>query len=426
MSVRPKYSPARLDRQRRQRLERERRQRAEEEARRRQQAEIREKQRRLEARRQQVQQQAANLTRELSQQQPHLYPEAAPTLHQQLQQQQQTLAKATSEAAVGQVSRQLDQLQTDLQRHLAQKRRDEFAKKRQAECDRQQFALAELHRQLAEIPDGTKFAPHLQADVSQKLKNVKQIIQSGDPTRVRQPLQAAEQALDQYRQQVAERRADWQRRQGEAQENLIALQSLIAGLQADPVVMRWQSGAIAQLEQQCQTAEQAISSEQFEEITPLLAASQQQSQILIDAANTAQLQADQRDYIADSIAQSLESLGFGIIYRQPEHPENPASAVILGAASHGGKGISVSIPTEGEVFYDVEGYSKQTAAAVGGGSAAVCDEASTVISEMHHCLEAEFGIQMGELQWEGKDPNRRIHQADNLPRTDALRVHRRA
>ena len=425
MSGSPKYSRARLERERRQQLEQERRQRAKDEARRRRDAEAREKQRRLEIRRQQVQHQAAHLKQELSQQHPHLYPNAAQTLHQQLQQQQQTLAKASSEAAVGAVSRQIEQLQTELQQHLAQKRRDDEAKKRQAELERQQFSLAELQRQQAAIPDGAKFAPQLQAALTQKLETVKQFIQSGDPSRVRQPLQAAEQALDQYRQAVAERRAEWQRRQAEAQENLSALQVLIAGLQADPVVMRWQGEAVAQLEQHRQTAEQTLASEQFEAVAPLLAASQQQRPALIEAANTAQLQADQRDTIADSIAQSLESLGFSIIYREAEHPDNPASSVILGAASHGGKGISVSIPTEGEVFYDVEGYSKQTAAAVGGGSAAVCDEAETVINEMHQCLEAEFGVQMGELQWQGKDPNRHLRQADRLPRSDSAR-HRQA
>jgi hypothetical protein len=421
MSGSPKYSRAQLERQRRERLEQERRQRAAEEARRRQEAEAREQQRRLEARRQQVQQQSDTLKRTLSQQQPHLYPNAAEGLQQQLQQQQQTLAQATSEAAVGQVSRQLEQLQTDLHQHLAQKRRDDEAKKQQAELQHQKFALEELQRQQLEIADGAKFAPNREASLSQKLETVKQLIQAGDPSQVRQPLHTAEQALAAYRQEVAERRAEWQRRQGDAQENLSRLQALIAGLQADPVVMRWQSAAVGQLDQHRQRAEQAIAAEQFEEVAPLLAICQQQRQPLIDAANQSQLQADQRDYIADSIAQSLESLGFGIIYREAEHPDNPESAVILGAASHSGKGISVSIPTEGEIFYDVEGYSKQTAAAVGGGSAAVCDEAEAVIGEMHEHLQGEFGVQMGELQWQGKDPNRRLRQADRLPRSDSAR-----
>ncbi|KOR35589.1 hypothetical protein AM228_17480 [Planktothricoides sp. SR001] len=421
MSGSPKYSSAELDRQRQEKLERDRRERAAEEERRRQEAAAREKQRRLENRRTKVREQAQKFQAELSQQQANLYPKAAQTLQQQLQQHQQKIQTAQSEPTLQEISQHLEQLQQEMQVHIAQKRRDDEEKKRQAELDRQQFALEELQRQLGQIPDGAKFAPQSEADIAQKLQNVKQFIQTGNPIAVRQPLQAAEQALAQHRQRVTERRAEWQRRQAQAEQQLGDLQALIAGLQADPVVMRWQPQEVAQLESQIAAATQGITSEQFEVVGEILATCQQQSQNTIKTANAAQLKADQRDYIADSIAQSLESLGFSILARQAEHPDNPASAVILGAATYAGKGISVSIPVEGEVFYDVEGYSKSTEAAVGGGSAATCDEAEAVLNEMGKILETEFGVQMGELQWEGKDPNRNIHQADSLPRSQGSR-----
>ena len=421
MSGSPKYSSAELDRQRQEKLERDRRERAAEEERRRQEAAAREKQRRLENRRTKVREQAQKFQAELSQQQANLYPKAAQTLQQQLQQHQQKIQTAQSEPTLQEISQHLEQLQQEMQGHIAQKRRDDEEKKRQAELDRQQFALEELQRQLGQIPDGAKFAPQSEADIAQKLQNVKQLLQTGNPIAVRQPLQAAEQALAQHRQRVTERRAEWQRRQAQAEQQLGDLQALIAGLQADPVVMRWQPQEVAQLESQIAAATQGITSEQFEVVSEILATCQQQSQSAIKTANAAQLKADQRDYIADSIAQSLESLGFSILTRQAEHPDNPASAVILGAATYAGKGISVSIPVEGEVFYDVEGYSKSTEAAVGGGSAATCDEAEAVLNEMGKILETEFGVQMGELQWEGKDPNRNIHQADSLPRSQGSR-----
>jgi DNA repair exonuclease SbcCD ATPase subunit len=421
MSGSPKYSRAELERQRQEELERQRRERAAAEERRRKEAEAREKKRRLENRRTQVQQQAETFKAELSQQQANLYPEAAQTLQQQLQQYQQTIQTAQSEPALQEVSQHLEQLQQQMQGHIAQKRRDDEEKKRKAELDRQQFTLEELQRQLAQIPDGRKFAPESEAALAQNLQNVKQAIQTGNPATVRQPLQVAEQALEQHRQRVADRRAEWQRRQAQAEQHLGDLQALVAGLQADPVVMQWQPQEVAQLATQIEAATAAITSEQFEQVGEILATCQQQSQSAIKTANAAQLKADQRDYIADSIAQSLESLGFSILTRQAEHPDNPASAVILGAATYAGKGISVSVPVEGEVFYDVEGYSKNTEAAVGGGSAATCDEAEAVLNEMGKVLETEFGVQMGEVQWEGKDPNRKIHQADSLPRSQSSR-----
>jgi len=56
-------------------------------------------------------------------------------------------------------------------------------------------------------------------------------------------------------------------------------------------------------------------------------------------------------------------------------------------------------------------------AVVGGGTAAVCDEAEAVIDEMHEALEREFEVQTGELLWADKDPNRILRSADELPRS---------
>jgi hypothetical protein len=53
----------------------------------------------------------------------------------------------------------------------------------------------------------------------------------------------------------------------------------------------------------------------------LLTIAQTQSENIIKTANEAQLKAEQRDYIADSIAQSLEKMGFNLVYRQAEHPD---------------------------------------------------------------------------------------------------------
>ena len=59
-----------------------------------------------------------------------------------------------------------------------------------------------------------------------------------------------------------------------------------------------------------------------------------------------------------------------------------------------------------------------TASKVGGGTAAVCDEAEAVIDELHEALEQEFEVRTGELMWENKDPQRILRSADELPRSD--------
>ncbi|WP_226586405.1 hypothetical protein [Microseira wollei] len=128
-----------------------------------------------------------------------------------------------------------------------------------------------------------------------------------------------------------------------------------------------------------------------------------------------------RDYIADSIAQTLAEMGFNITFDQKEHPDHPASAIILAAATNTGKGISVSVPIAGQVFYDVDGYLKHSVTTVDGNTAAVWDEAEQVLTEMHEALEDKFGVKMGEVLWEGKAPKRILRQANQLPKGYRLR-----
>jgi len=409
MSGSPKYSQAELDRQRQEQLQRARQQQAAAEAKRRREAEERERLRWLESCRRQGRQQAEAVMTAIQQQQGHLYAQDAQDLHHRCQQQRDLIQSAIAQSQFRAIAESLEQIESDVFASVGRKRRDEEEQKRRAELEQQQFELEELTRQVAQIPtaDGLKFDALGQQQVNQAVQQVQQAISTGNPATVRQPLSQAIAAVKQYRQQVSQRRAEWHRRRAQAEEQQGELNALIAGLQADPVLMRWQGSAIAQLATLVSQGQQAIADEQFESVTTLLAESRQRSQTLIAAANAAQLQADQRDYITDSIAQTLEEMGFSIVYRQPEDCD-PASATILGAKTNSGKGISVSIPVQGEVFYDVDGYPKSTVAAV-------CDEAEQVLTEMHTVLADKFGVQMGELQWQGKDPNRQLRKADQIP-----------
>jgi hypothetical protein len=46
---------------------------------------------------------------------------------------------------------------------------------------------------------------------------------------------------------------------------------------------------------------------------------------------------------------------------------------------------------------------------------AICDEAEAILTEMHSALQQEFGIQMDEISWQGKDPNRITRTAKDFP-----------
>jgi hypothetical protein len=108
-------------------------------------------------------------------------------------------------------------------------------------------------------------------------------------------------------------------------------------------------------------------------------------------------------------------MGFVVSDPQDEYPDHPATAKILQAASASGKAIFVSVPVEGQVWYEVDGYTKTTQTSVTGDITLACDEGERVLNEMHARLEAEFQVGMSEIWWEGKDPNRTLRRADALP-----------
>jgi len=193
------------------------------------------------------------------------------------------------------------------------------------------------------------------------------------------------------------------------------VQDLVTGLKADPVVMRWHSHSMAQLANELKQAQESIVSEQFDQPSQILAKIQAQEKQIIEEANIAQLKADKRDYITQSIVSTLQDMGFAVLSIDDEHTGHPSTAKVF-TATAAGRAISVSVPVEGQVWYDVDGYSKNTVASVADGSpVAICDEAEAVLTEMHSTLQQEFGIQMGEISWQGKDPNRITRTATDLP-----------
>lgn len=428
MSGSPKYSPAQLEQRRQRELEAQRRQEAAAEAQRRREAAEQERQRQLQQSRANLQNQIERFQADLNQAQALLHPADYQTLTADIQALLPQIPQASSQKAIKSLQKTANQLPKRLQAAQAQKRRDDAEQQRLAELDRQRFELSELEQQVQQLDpaQAQKFDPTGATQVQQALAAVHKALTSGKPQKVQAPLASATQALQTHQQTVATAFDQWQQAQSTALEQLQDLHSLLAGLQADPLLHRWQAPSLSQLTQLAQQAQTAIDQERFAAIADLLTQARSQSEQAIAAANQAQIQADQRDYITDSIAATLEAMGFTILHRQPEHPTHPASAIILGAASHAGKGISVSIPVEGEVYYDVEGYAKQTVQAVGGGNAATCDEAEQVIEEMHRILGDEFGVQMGELMWEGKDPNRQLRKADDLPQSGVNQLRSRS
>ena len=422
MSGSPKYSSVQIERQRQQKLELERQRLAEIERKKREAEAESKRQIQLEKERATI---YINIQTFITQiDSTNIYSEDNQTLKTKATEYQAQLKTATNIDQLGQLTKTINQLQKDLAEAIRRKRRDDEAKKIQAELEQQRFELQELENIIAQIPatDAQKFYPSNQLKITTILNNIQSLFANKDPQKIKAPLQQAIILVQDHEATVNQQKEIWQNRAGQAEQQLHELEAILAGMQADPKLVLWQPQVIQQVQTTIEKAQEVINLEQFETVKIFLTQAQKAEKEALEKANQAQLKAETRDYITESIAQSLEAMGFEIVYRQPEYSEHPASSTILAAATAAGKRISVSIPVQGEVLYDVDGYSKNTVSTVEGGTAKTCDEAEQVLEEMHQVLANAYGVQMGEILWDDKKPHDRLVQREDLPRsTDQTR-----
>lgn len=235
---------------------------------------------------------------------------------------------------------------------------------------------------------------------------------------VQQALVVVEQKTERQAAAEAARRAEILRRKAAGEAAAGELGALIEGLKADPVVMRWQYHRIAEVESLAAEAQKALSAEKWDAPSALLERARTTATSLVETANAAQLKADKRDYIAQSIAAALASMGYVVSEPRPSHADHPASDLAFRAVDAGGRAVAVSVPVEGHVYYTVDGFPHTAEPLDDGTTAPACDQAEAVLNQMRERLAEQYGVEAGEIMWDGKaDPNRRLRKADELPRS---------
>ena len=295
--------------------------------------------------------------------------------------------------------------------------RVEDTQERQTQQDIFQTRLAGMQARLESLTAAVDTTVEEEA-LQEARENIAQAQRSStgsDPTLADYHARLANKAIDRLEHHVEQDARRQLARRQTAEMQLLQFESVLAGLQADPTVMRWLAASVAEMQLRAEALRQRLADNDYTEFEVLGVEAGRLEREIVDRANEAQIKADQRDYIARGIRDSLAEMGFVVSEITREVPSHPASAVAFSAVNEVGRGISVSVPVDGEVFYDVDGYHKSTVSKVGGGTAAVCDSAQQVLEEMHDMLEDSFHVKMGELMWEGKDPDRILRQADELP-----------
>jgi hypothetical protein len=414
MSGCPKYSNVGLDRRTRERLERERRQRAEEEAKKRARAEAQERQRRMSVLRSRLAAKADSIMGEIRKRGSELYAHDARELETHCREISAQLPGKHDEEQLLAYEDAMHRLAGALSEAASRKRREEQEARRLAELDQQRFRLSEVDRQVTEIPaaDASKFDPEGAVTVAEARKAAAVATAAGKLEAARNLVSRAEVELTKHTRTVAGRREQWNQQCRLAERAVQELIAHVQGLLADAVLERWHGKAVAALSARVAEAKHEIALERFARPAEILAEAQRVSARLIEEANSAQMKAEQRDYIANSIVQTLSAMNFHVNPIVAEHPDHPASAMTVQATAGSNKSIYVSVPMDGKIIYNIEGYAMTSEVATGGGRAAACDEAELVLADMQEKVQAAFGVEMGEIWWESKDPDRVLRKPD--------------
>lgn len=301
------------------------------------------------------------------------------------------------------------------------KRREAEAREAKRQFEAARIALAEQAKEVGRTLDARAAslpAPELAAlrtRLATLLPTIAVASNRAELTTVGDAIVSITAAAEKVAAAEASRRAELARKRSAAEAAVGDIEGLIAGLKADEVVMRWQHHRLVEVTAVLDSARKAVADGRFDAAMASPAQAQACSDTLVSVANEAQLKADQRDYIAQSIARTLEGMGFAVTVPAPEHAGHPATALVFRASNAARHGVDVSVPVEGEVHYTVDGFAHTSEPLRGGGAAPACDEAEKVLMEMQAKMAEQFGVKAGEIRWDGKaDPDRRLKSEKDL------------
>ena len=289
--------------------------------------------------------------------------------------------------------------------------------------ERRRKALAGLAGRSATVPAAELRALETRCrDLEARLAQARDLADIGAAEVV---LAAVLAQADRCEAEEARRREEEARRREGAHRAAAEAASVVAGLQGDPALGRWQYHRFADAQALASAAEAAANQGDWSSPEVELQALKALADQMLAAADAAQLRAGRRDVVAAAIADTLAEMGFMVSAPVPQSREHPSSDVVFRAANAAGRAIDVSVPVEGAVYYTVDGFPHTSEPMADGGAAPACDQAEGILNEMRGRLADERGVDSDEILWEGKgDPDRRLRRADELPSSGNARERR--
>lgn len=424
MSGSPKYSTPSISPEVARRLRQERERRAAEERARRAAEEARRRAERLARARGQASEAAATAGRDLEAlaalPSSRFVAQAVGALRDRVRLTEQTLARAADEAQVQAVRRQLRATGDDIRRARADAEAAEVAERAAEETARARAAIEAVRRQAAALDAGlsARFDPDGLPEVAGALAAAEGQLAGRRIDGARRHAQAAAERLEAHRRTVAERFEAWTRQKEQAEAEVAVVEDRLAGLLVDEVFGRWCAGEGDVLRRRSTDLAEAVRGGRFAAVARESAAILEEADRLAARAQELQLKHERHRYVVRGIIEAMRQEGFVIQSDAPAFQQaggQEGAPVLIHAERLDGGALAVTVPPEGAVAYEVDGYPLDVEAARDGREVAVCDEAEARIQAVHAVIEQAFGVRMGELTLDGKDPDRIARTATDLP-----------
>jgi len=322
--------------------------------------------------------------------------------------------KATDEKRLKPVQRELRRLRKQMSQLIFDAESQKFS----AELQQEEAVLRRLKQRLqsAGSANSTKFDPDGLLELDGLFGRIRQRIQRRSLEEARELLQQTLERVAEHEALVEKRATRFEERKRKAERTVSDIEDVIGGIATDEAVMRWRSADISRLDEQLTDIGAELNRGRFAAVEQRCQELRQELKQLEQQAQQEQAKEDQRQYVVESMCSAMRKFGFSIENVQSVEEADPRSDTVIYARRPSGGEIGVSVPQEGDVWYQLAGYPMRAdAGSAAGQITRSCDEAEQEIEALHDLLRESFGIETGELNWRDKDPNRVGKHQARLP-----------
>ncbi|MCC7422330.1 MAG: hypothetical protein IT428_18790 [Planctomycetaceae bacterium] len=322
----------------------------------------------------------------------------------QLEGHRRQLLSAGDETTVRRLAEEADRVQENLGRLAAKAEACLLAER----LDKGEAAVVVMRKQIDALPahSSLRFDSPGHDACRKEITAAEAALRRKQPAEAEAALKRAQEAFRKHVAEVDRKRQELRAGQERVRSIVAAASDAVAGLAADPVVVRWSQPALTTLERRVDGLETMLNADQLEAAAREAAAITTEVASLIASSQQAQLDQDRRDYIVRGIAEVMSGLGFQIAdgYPRLEYENDEKSAVVIQSERPGGQPLAVSVPLQGEIWYVVDDESIHVARTADGRAVTICDEAVDQIEALHAELDRACGIRMSRLEWNDEDP----------------------